>query len=56
MSNRLDPKASYVSSYNRFLKRDRKSQASKSISSKSTDHFHAKAFMSPITTTVTRLN
>lgn len=52
----LDPKASYVSSYIRFLKRDKKSQTLKSIFSKSINHFLAKAFLSPITPTMTRLN
>ena len=52
----LGPKASYVSRYARFSKRDRKSQASKSIFSNSTNHLLVKVFLSPVTTTVTRLN
>lgn len=56
MFDMLDPEASYVSSYIRFLKRDKKSQTLKSIFSKSINHFLAKAFLSPITPTVTILN
>lgn len=51
----LGPKASYISSYARFLKRDRRSQTSKSIFSNSTNHFLVKASLSPVTTTGTRL-
>lgn len=52
----LDPKAPYISSYTRFLKRDRRSQTSKSIFSQPTNHFLAKTFLSPMITTMTRLN
>lgn len=39
-----------------FSKEDRRSQPSMSIFSNSTNHLHAKAFLSPVTTTVMRLN
>lgn len=48
--------ASYISSYTRFLKRDRRKQASKPTFRNSTNHFLAKAFLAPITATVTRWN